>query len=130
MKSLYNRESYLLFKFLTKFFKKWFEMEYPICSIGQLTANECHKITFCQKKGIKNVNCLSEEDKVLLCLRAEIELDSFQTICYHHESLFLKKFELGHKTCSDPLKKHKGPIKKSLRPVTLQQSKCLSEKRI
>lgn len=103
-------------------------MEYPICSIGQLTASECHKITFCQKKGIKNVNSLSEEDKGLLCLRTETKLDSIQTICFHHESLFLKKFELCHKTCSDPLKKHKGPIKKSLRPVTLQQSKCLSEK--
>ena len=85
-------------------------------------------MTFCHKKGIKNINSLSEEDKMLLSLRTTIKLVSDQTICYHHESLFLKKFELQHKTCSDPLKKHKGPIKKSLRPVTLQQSKILSER--
>ena len=104
-------------------------MEYPTCSVGQLTASECHKITFCFKKGIQNINCLIEEDKMLLNLKTTIKLDSVQTICFYDENLFLKKFELQHKTCSDPLRKHKRPIKKSLRPVTLQRSKSLSERR-
>ena len=32
-------------------------------------------------------------------------------ICYHHEQLMNKRYNLSHKTCSDPLKIHKKDVK-------------------
>ncbi|XP_049777645.1 uncharacterized protein LOC126175133 [Schistocerca cancellata] len=52
------------------------------------------------------------------------------TVWLHHSYYFLNVFEKYQTTCVDPLKKHKKPIKKSLRSVGLDLAKQLLTKNI
>lgn len=105
-------------------------MEVSTCSVGELTTSECHKLTFNRGIGIEIVSCLSDEDIKLLHLRTEVKPEELKTICLHHQSVYLKKFESLQKNCCDPLIYHKRPVTKNLRPVTLQQCNILLEKGI
>lgn len=64
-------------------------MEYPNCSVGELTDNECHKLSHGCKRGIKTIESLSEEERVLLKLRADVEVETLKTICLYHKTFFL-----------------------------------------
>ena len=96
------------------------------CSVGIITQTECHKISYVTKKAIENACELSEEELNLLQLRTEVQ--NLTTVCLHHKSLFLKKYEFLQKTCRDPYKRHKKPINKTLRVVSLEQSRvCVKQ---
>lgn len=97
------------------------------CSVGELTLTDCHQFSYGAQKAIENVNDLSEDEQILLKLRTESEQE-LQTICLHHKSIFLKKFEFLQKLCCDPIKKHKKPIKKALRAINVQQSEIIMSK--
>lgn len=92
------------------------------CSVGEVTNSDCHLLSYVEKKAIQTIEKLSESDVTLLKLRTDSSYE-LKTICLHHQSVFLKKYEFLQKVCCDPLKKHKSPIKKTLRVVTVEQSR-------
>lgn len=83
------------------------------CCVGLLKQTECHKLTYVTKKGLENVSDLSEEELNLIKIRSELDDKEIINICLHHKSLFLSKYEFLQKTCCDPFKIHKKPIKNS-----------------
>ncbi|XP_050528147.1 ARL14 effector protein-like [Daktulosphaira vitifoliae] len=99
-------------------------------SIGYFKQSDCFQTTYKPSKKIQCVSELSEKDKDLVHLRSEINLSEFKNICSHHSYYFLNVFERYQTICVDPLKKHKKPIKKSLKSVSLSFSKQLIEKNI
>lgn len=50
------------------------------------------------------IEVLSEKDLSLMKLRTESSSE-LKTICLHHQSVYLKKYEFLQKACCDPLKK-------------------------
>lgn len=96
------------------------------CSVGENTKSECHLLHYTKKRSIQNVENLSDDDLNLLKLRSESKI--LKTVCLHHESVFLKKYEFLQKVCCDPFKRHKTLAKKSLRVVNLEQSRIISSK--
>jgi hypothetical protein len=100
------------------------------CSIGQFKKSDCFQTTYTPVKKLQCVSELSEEEKDLIHLRSGINLSEFKYICSHHSYYYLNAFESYQTICVDPLKKHKKPIKKSLRIVSLSFSKQLIKKNI
>lgn len=94
------------------------------CSVGIITQTECHKTSYVTQKAIENASELSEEELNILKLRTEVH--NLTTVCLHHKSLFLKKYEFLQKTCCDPYKRHKKPIKKTFKSskFTTEQGMC------
>lgn len=108
-------------KFFTELTLTFYEMESTACDVGKITSTECHKTSYIKNKGIVNVSSdLSEEDKILLKLRTGAT-EELHTICFHHRSVYLKKFESLQRKCCDPLRKHKKPVRNTLRVVNLHQ---------
>lgn len=97
------------------------------CSVGEVTSTECNKTTYISKTGMENIEELTNNEKTLLKLRIDSETN-LDRICLHHKSIYLTRFEFLQRSCSDPLKKHKKPIKKSLRAVTMPQCKQIIKK--
>lgn len=96
------------------------------CSVGETTESDCHLLHYVKEKSIKGIEKLSEKDLNLLTSRCESK--KLKTVCLHHESVFLKKYEFLQKVCCDPFKRHKTVIKKALRVVTVQQSRIIVSK--
>ena len=85
------------------------------CSFASV--DRCHQLTFCKKKGLRNVE---EDEKTVLGLRSNLSETDIQTVCYHHEQSLILKFSSRIKKCSDPFSLHsKGSVTKSLWIVTL-----------
>ena len=81
------------------------------CKIGSSLGDVCHKTTHCRKEGFVSVTELSEEDKELLKWRCGINnLSSGDSVCFHHEKLYLSRFESLQTFCADPYKRHKKHI--------------------
>lgn len=100
------------------------------CSIGLFKKSDCFQTIYIPSKKLQCVSELSDEEKDLIRLRSGINLCEFKNICSHHSYYFLNVFEKYQTICVDPLKKHKKPIKKSLRSVSLSFSKQLIAKNI
>lgn len=96
------------------------------CSVGETTHSDCHLLNYVKKKSIQNIDTFSINDLNLLKLRTGS--NELKTVCLHHQSVFLKKYEFLQKVCCDPFKKHKTLIKKTLCAVTLEQSGIISSK--
>lgn len=76
------------------------------------------------------VSELSDDEKDLIQLRSGINLCELKNICSHHNNYYLNIFKKYQTICVDPLKKHKKPIKKTLRNMSLSFSKQLITKNI
>jgi len=90
----------------------------------------CHLTTYTRHKKLIHVHELPEDEKLLLHLRTEVhfEHDDNMTICIHHHKILLDKFEFLQKTCCDPNEQHPKPRKLSLRALTVESAKTLSDK--
>ena len=85
------------------------------CSFASV--DKCHQLTFCKKKGLRNVE---EEEKTLLGLRSKLPETDIEIICCHHEQSLLVKFSAHIRRCADPFTLHsKGLVTKALYTVTL-----------
>jgi hypothetical protein len=71
------------------------------CSVGDITHSDCHLLTYGTKTAIQTVEKLSETNLTLLKLRKELS-HNLKTICLHHQSVYLKKYEFLQKVCCDP----------------------------
>lgn len=85
------------------------------CSLGLLLNEECHKKSYCRNTGTKNIHDLTIEDKALIEQRIGMKLSIIDsTICYHHEKVYLSRYESLQKVCADPFKTHTQQIKSKL----------------
>jgi len=73
------------------------------------------------------VSNLSQLDIILLQKRADIIIDTGDTICTHHAKVYLDKFEEQQRKCSDPFGAHAVAVKSKLVPIQLQLSEDLSQ---
>lgn len=81
------------------------------CSVGASMQDPCHKTAFVRTTGLIPVTTLTVEDQRLLKMRCDfLELTPDDTICHHHEKLYLTHYESRQIYCVDPLKKHKKQI--------------------
>lgn len=108
---------------MSNFKNKLIEIEnsIPNCDVGENLQESCHKTHYVTTTGLKEFSELTDETKELLHLRLGRK---FGKICLHHEQVYLQKYtHLFGQTCCDPFKRHKKPIKKSLRLITLETAK-------
>ncbi|XP_065654058.1 ARL14 effector protein-like [Hydra vulgaris] len=76
---------------------------YKMCSIGLMTSDAC--------KGQQDViGTLSNEEKIAISLRCNIELSNITTLCEKHATNYLKMYPIWQKACCDPFKKHTKKI--------------------
>ena len=89
----------------------------------------CDKLLYARQTGGKNIKELDDNLQCILLWRARLweEKDSVFTICFHHEQLFGKVFEIkADKYCSI-LKSHRSNSK-AHRVINLEMAKILKEK--
>lgn len=80
------------------------------CSIGIALEEECHKKIYCRNVGTLAASDLSQDDKKLLEWRSGVLLRDDSTVCFHHEKMYISRYEYTQKYCSDPFKLHKKRI--------------------
>ena len=72
-------------------------------SIGLMTSDAC--------KGQQDViETLSNEEKITISLRCNIELSNLTILCGRHTTKYLKMYPIWQKACCDPFKKHTKKI--------------------
>lgn len=77
----------------------------PVCSIGSSLQDSCHETTLTKFMGNKKFEEFSEREKELLVLRSKVV--PIKLVCYHHEKIYLTRFEsINGRYCCDPFKKH------------------------
>jgi hypothetical protein len=84
------------------------------CKIGHCKNEHCHKLTYCRKIGLISISELKQKDRELLQWRCEISLDDQDQVCFHHEKLYLSRYENLQKYCCDPFSLHKKHITSKL----------------
>lgn len=84
------------------------------CKIGQSKNEHCHKLSYCRKTGFINISELKQTDRELLQWRCEISLADKDQVCFHHEKVYLSRYENLQKYCFDPFSVHKKHITSKL----------------
>ena len=79
----------------------------------------CHKKYFAEKFRIIDIDELPATDLELISRRTSVPREEIKRICLHHHGLYLSKYSLWHKKCCDPFDKHRNPVRRSLRIITL-----------
>ena len=67
-------------------------------SVGSQLDSECNSLTYCRTTGCIQVSGFAEVDKDLKYWRSNVTLNETD-ICYHHEKMFLKRYESLQKYC-------------------------------
>ncbi|XP_053305181.1 ARL14 effector protein [Spea bombifrons] len=99
------------------------------CSVGEQLqdSSECHKTCITRMTGLKTLKELPQDHVLLLQLRTSVmTLSQHDTICLHHEKLYIDRYKHMQKACCDPFNVHKKPVKKSLKVITLDDAIYLS----
>ena len=104
------------------------------CSYGLLLEQECHKLSYTRKIGLKKLADIANDTCQVLLWRAGLlhtikDVTRDGTICLHHEFLFGSKFERKEKKCCDVFQKHKKKAV-GIHKVTLHLARDLKEKGI
>ena len=55
------------------------------CTIGNKMKDDCNKLTYCKKIGVKKISEYKYEEKLLLGARTGLNLSDASVICYHHK---------------------------------------------
>ena len=76
------------------------------CSISSQLDSECNKLTNCQTTGWIQTSESDEVHKNLISWRSNVTLNETDSICYHHEKMFLTRYEGLQKYCSEPFAPH------------------------
>ena len=74
------------------------------CSIGVYNDDLCHKSDYTRRQELIYVEDLNENDLKLIKLRSGIK--EIASICNHHKTVYLQRFEQNEKYCCDPFRKH------------------------
>ena len=86
------------------------ELTLNSCSIGKSLNESCHATKFTRKRGLKALSELDADEKDLLEIRCNILLTSEDTICFHHEQMYIHKYSNWQLTCRDPSQKQEKNI--------------------
>ncbi|XP_065642225.1 ARL14 effector protein-like [Hydra vulgaris] len=86
-----------------------------MCSIDLLTSDECNG----QQMLLKLIEILSNEEKITISLRCNIELSNLTILCKRHTTKYLKLFPVWQKACCDPFNKHTKKITNKLYTIQL-----------
>ena len=92
------------------------------CSIGILlgSTEDCHKTTYARKVGTNKLAALPAHDVELIVRRSGLKAENDSVICFHHEMVYLRKYEFLQKSCCDPFEMHPTTArKKSLRIIDI-----------
>lgn len=83
------------------------------CTIGLQLNDACNMQTYCRKPGLYKLSDLTDESRNLLFWRSGVTIENLgeSTICYHHEKIFISRYESLQIHCADPLSRHKTHIK-------------------
>ena len=99
------------------------------CDFGKLLNTSCDKILYARQTGRKNIKELDDDLQCILLWRARLleEKDNVFTICFNHEQLFGKVFEIkADKSCS--ILKSCRSNSKAHRVINLEMAKIMKEK--
>ena len=78
------------------------------CKIGEALTDKCHQSYSKYKTHYRRINDMANEDKELLSLRSEVELDdAVDSVCDHHFKMYGSCYASRQKNCTDPFQKHK-----------------------
>ena len=86
----------LLFLVLTKYKNNNIKNDYNQCFIGNHFKDEYNKKSFPRKIGLIILKDVTENDRTLLEWRYEVKISEYdlsKDICYHHERMYLSRYE-------------------------------------
>ncbi|KAG7468337.1 hypothetical protein MATL_G00141990 [Megalops atlanticus] len=101
------------------------------CTVGEhlQVAADCHKTTYCQRAGLRQLSELGESDALLLQLRTGLMgLMERDTVCLHHEKVYVERFEDMQKACCDPFNNHRKAVRTGLRAIDVDEATFLTER--
>ena len=81
------------------------------CILGIKLDEECHKTTHCRISGFKSISDFEIADKNLLEWRTGKVFADAGRVCFHHEKLYLSRYESLQKFCCDPHQIHKKRVR-------------------
>lgn len=84
------------------------------CFIGIQLDEECHKTTYCRTSGFKSLSDLESSDRHLLEWRTGIVSANTDRVCFHHEKVYLSRYESLQKFCCDPDQIHNKRVRSKL----------------
>ncbi len=76
------------------------------CTVGTKLDQECHKTYYTRKVGLKQVAALEKKSQELISWRSGITFSSEDSICLHHETVYLSRDECRQTSCCDPFQFH------------------------
>ena len=59
------------------------------CSIGEISSSDCNLLTYSKKVGLKDISLFDLQDREILAWRTDIDITLIETVCLHHEQVFL-----------------------------------------
>jgi len=92
----------------------------------QPLASKCHSLFYCKKFGLKSICDLSADEKLLLTRRLGINLMDNDKICFHHEAMYLEKYETMQNKCCNPFGTYRHFVKTGLLKVDLEMADKLN----
>ena len=101
------------------------EADIPPCSIGLADNSLCHQKTYNAVIGLKTLQEFKLDEQRLLILRSAQDLKSNSTVCLHHKSLLLTKFEFLQKKCCNPFSINNHNVKSNLQALSEAQAEQL-----
>ena len=85
--------------------------EVHLCSIGILKEEiKCRKLSISKSKTLKFFSSLLIDDEEKLLHRTNLldKKEEVNTVCGHHKSLLIDRYEVLQKTCCNPFNTHKS----------------------
>lgn len=76
------------------------------CTIRSGLNEECVKLAYCKKTGLKEIDEYKKKGRILLDVRTGLRLGDTSAIRYHHDKGFLTRYESLQKYFSDPYYQH------------------------
>ena len=100
------------------------------CSVGEMTGDTdaCHNTMYRRIPALKSIAELTSHVQELLELRTDISFESNNTICLHHESILIARYENLQRHCCDPFQMHVKLFNRSLTAVNIEMAKQLTIK--
>ena len=74
------------------------------CDFGVHLDEDCNKLHYVHKSGIRPFSSIESETQDLLLLRSGLKYKSIRSICFHHKEKLGFAFENRFNKCCDPFK--------------------------
>lgn len=101
------------------------------CSIGKATLSECNLFTYTTRTGLKDIESFGLDEREVLSWRSGLNMNQLETVCFHHEQVFMERFAFLQKKCCDPFKSHREKgSRSSLREISLSMARIFQKNEI